>query len=95
MRVSRVGASRIRSERPVPRRSKHDEARERRQPVVERPHVRTLELDVKVAGEAMDEHEIDRPFTLDGVGDGDVAAPGVANLRLHPDSLARPFVPGE
>jgi hypothetical protein len=71
----------------------HDVARERGKPVVEGAPIRTLELEVEVAGEAMDSDEVNRPVTQEGVSDRDVTASGVTDVRrLHQHSLARPLV---
>ena len=57
--------------------------------------VRTLELEVEIAGEAMDSDEVDRRVAQDGVSDRDIASSGVTDLRgLHRHSLARPFACG-
>ena len=52
----------------------------------------TLELEVEVAGKAVDEDEVMRPVAVDRISDRDVATSGVTDVgRLHQHSLARPL----
>jgi hypothetical protein len=68
-----------------------DEARERGDPVVEGPLERRLALDLDVAGEAVGEDDVRRPFPLGRVRDREVAALGVPELvaRVHGESLCQ------
>src|SRR5262245_3411059 len=88
MRVSSVGTPTSRSDMPVPRwlilnkREIEPKSRELSSPVRTFP----VQLDVR---DHLDRHEVARTVTDHLVGDVDIAALGVARVRLHRRSVAQ------